>query len=82
MNSLNSVLSLLPLISLHLGQVKLGIPTRDIAERLIYLSIEMIISEAFIMYLSYPFVIISYYLLMPIEIIIENYYVIKARKTR
>lgn len=47
---------------------------------LIYLSIKMIISEAFIMYLSYPFVIISYYLLMPIEIIIENYYVIKARK--
>ena len=41
---------------------------------LIYLSIKMIISEAFIMYLSYPFVIISYYLLMPIEIIIKNYY--------
>lgn len=38
------------------------------------------ISEAYIIYLSYPYLVISYYILIPIEVIIRNYYINKARK--
>ena len=45
-----------------------------------YLAIDKNISEVLIIVLSYPYLIVSYYILVPIEVVVRNYYIKKANK--